>query len=108
MPEDRPVFHDGAAATCEVLGALLAHGGKAPTSDVASRAGVHRDQARRILQELEARGWAYKDVSAGTDCWALGPALPRIGLTWLERLSARARELRAEFDAATEPIGANR
>ena len=99
-----PEGHAATAAVCDLLDALRLQRGLLSTRELAERTGVHRDTVRRVLSELERRGWAVAQEIEGAQLWALGAALPRIGLDHLDFLNEQAQALRDRF-AATCPPG---
>jgi DNA-binding IclR family transcriptional regulator len=91
--------HAATSNVCDLLDALLRLGA-ANTADLAAATDTHRDTARRVLAELSARNWVYLDER---ELWRLGPALPQIGLSWLQQQEHQARVLRQRIEDACEP-----
>jgi DNA-binding IclR family transcriptional regulator len=79
-----------------VLAALAASGGPTSLTALGARSGLSPSQTHRYLQSLVAAGMAVQDASARYD---LGPAVIRIGIAGLARLSgfARAEVAMAQF-----------
>ena len=92
--------HGPTAQVCGLLDALLAHGGLMNARELEGRVGVHKDTVARICAELTTRGWVELETVAGVRHWRLGPALPRIGLTHLARLTAQQEALHERYQAA--------
>lgn len=105
MPDSRVVHHEAAAAVCDLLAALIEHGGWLSTAELSERTGVGRDTARRVLRELSSRGWVRPETHAGAEVWTIGPELPRIGHAYAALLAARLAALRAELDRVVAPFG---
>ena len=103
MPAAAEPLHTATANVADVLDVLLAFPGWLGTKDIAARSSTHRDTTRRILAELERRGWVEHRLVDETDAWAIGPELPRIGLAYLERLGAEQARLRGMAAHATLP-----
>lgn len=102
--------HEGTANVVQVVATLAQHGGYLPTSQVAMRTGIGRDQVRRILWELAEQGWVQRatEEDGDGDRWALGHELPQIGLTWQARLVREAEALRGRFDQLMGPLAPRR
>lgn len=96
--------HQGAADTMALLLVLAAHAGVLPTSEVARRADVGRDSARRILRALATQDWVRRFDGEDGERWSLGPELPRLGLAYQRRLVEAAEALSADFARLTAPI----
>ena len=103
-PEEE--LHGGTLQVMALLLELLTHGGWLGTTELARRAGAHRDTARRILVTLAARHWVRRDGDGDASLWTIGPELPRIGLLYQDLLHQRALAVRADLDRALAPLAA--
>lgn len=100
----RSEAHGPTALVCDILLALLAHGGWMKISDLAERVGAHRDSVRRVVGELVRREWVRtREGEDGADRYALGPELPAIGHAYLQLLQVEQSRLKRDFDRATVP-----
>lgn len=86
-------LHRNTANVCQALEVLLAADGWLTTRQVADAAGVHKNTAPDILEELASRGWVERRDVDGSPRWLIGPELPRIGLAYQRRLAAEAEAL---------------
>lgn len=96
-------------ATGDVMALLLVlahHAGALPTRELAERAEVHRDTARRILRELATQGWVRVVGQDDAEVWSIGPELPRLGLDYQRRLVAAARALHDDHNRLMQPLEA--
>ena len=105
MSETQEPIHGPTALVCDVLEALLSHGGWLRVTDLADRTGSHRDNVRRVLQELTRREWirTRKSDDGSADLYSLGPEWGRIGNAYIQLLAAQQAVLRRDFDRATVP-----
>lgn len=93
-------FVSGPWQVMAVLGQLLDAGGWLTSRELGERAGLDRNQVRRICRTLEVVGWVRRESHDGSDFWTLGPELPRIGMAYQRQLQKQAEQLRADFDRA--------
>lgn len=110
MPLTRPTslvdadFHEAAWSMMSLLTALMEHGGMLSTAQVAQKADLGRDAARRMLRTMAATGWVRRLEIEGAEWWRIGPELPRIGLVYQEQLAAQARALYAQHGELFRPF----
>lgn len=91
-------------AVMEVLRVLAEHGGFLGTAEVALRADVGRDTARRILRTLTAGdSWVTRLTVEGRDVWSIGPRLAIYGLAYQEGLVRKAHALSQEAQRLANP-----
>ena len=96
--------HEATANVCELLVALVCHGGWLSTTEISEKTGIHRDVLRRMLRELAERAWVCASTFDGKELWTIGPELPRIGIQYQALLVARSQQLRNDFDRLNTPF----
>lgn len=86
-------FHRSTALVCELMDALLLHGGWTAFSALLARDLAHRQTLEAAIAELAARGWVERRERDNEAWLRPGPELPRIGLAYLRQLTAEQEDL---------------
>ncbi len=100
------VVHQATANVVGIMDALFEHGGWMTTTEVADRADVHRDTARKVLAELRLYDWVTHTEVDSQSRWRMGRALPEMGVAYHQRIVAQMAAL--ERESAELVAGARR